>query len=377
MTEDDTTDALPGLVESMERLWHAYTEFARSTTSAHKTFPAIKLTPEVRERIKRVGVPLWTIGAAAPAVELLQQEQEEQPEEFQSGGPVVRPPARTDLEYLRAVTDSLANQVPFISPETRSELSDTLLRPLGGFASQWMALNEEGNPTVSSLPLFTISPTAGLSAYVMQKKMGMHPTMAPPGLVTETIALPADFMDIYDIARGQQPSDDSSGISRAAQEASTQLREAMMRELALDEPSGFSEHLLESLGIMAGQLPVGGLPAIGAKAPLWLKRSVAPLSAATEWFSPTIVPKPQNYLMGAGFGGAFGTGTEMLAEHYLKQDPWYLAEQAVRAGELSPELAFAIANKLAPPPVTPQDDLSTDDQQFIHSFLPEEPTDGD
>jgi hypothetical protein len=318
--------------------------YGSEVETTNKTFPAIRLTPEVRERIKRIGVPLWSIVGGA-----LVFDDDEESTGFAEGGNVkgagrqLLP--RTSLEYLRAAADTLANQVPFISEETRRGLSEDITRPLGGFASQWMAPDVEGNPATSSLPSMVISPLSGTLEHLLAQQMGQRRTLAPPGLVTETLGLPADLMDIYGLFSGAEEPADAPEISRLAQEQTARLREGMMRELALDEPSGFKEHALESLGIMAGQLPVGEIPAIATRIPKVAKAMLGPLSAAVEWFSPTVVPKLSNYAMGTGFGGALGTGVEMLGEREIEKFKDEVYDQ-FEAGLLSPEEAELILSSL-------------------------------
>lgn len=333
------------LRESLETLWNEWRAASireNPDQVKSKTFPALRLTPEVRERIKRIGVPLFSIAGGAVVFE----DEESPPAEFAKGGSVKpgrRP--RTALNYLRATTDTLANQIPFISPETRAGLSDDMLRPLGGFASQWMAPDDEGNPATSSLPAIMANPLIGGLGHVLAEKLGMRRTLKPPGLITETVGLPADVVDVYNLIRGTEH--EPPGLSRLAQEQTGTLREGMMDELALDEPSGFKEHALESAGIMAGQLPIGGVPSIAAKAPTWLKRAVTPLSAAVEWFSPVVDPKMGNYLQGALFGGGLGAGVEWLMNKQMEgADPEAIVSEAVRTGEISQEEGEALLREL-------------------------------
>lgn len=304
---------------------------------SNKTFPALRLTPEVRERIKRVGVPLWSIVGGSVLFD--DEEPEAMPQEFAKGGSV-KPgkSGMTGLQYLRAAADSLANQVPFVSPETRQGIAEDITRPLGGLASQWMGPDPETGESA-----FARLPSRYSASWPYTQREYPVDDSVVPGLVTETVGLPADFMDLYGLATDQEM--DAPDWARRAQESTAQLRGGMMEELQLDEPSGLKEHLLESLGIMGGQLPIGSLPAVGRSLPRVARGALAPLSAAAEWFAPTIVPRASNYAMGTAFGGALGTGVEHLIGSQVegfKEE----VNAAVESGELSLEDAEIILNSL-------------------------------
>lgn len=69
---DTRADAVESFSADLQHLYDQFAARSRRTYMSNETkeFPAIRLTPEVRERIKRAGVPLWSVAGAAGLLEL-------------------------------------------------------------------------------------------------------------------------------------------------------------------------------------------------------------------------------------------------------------------------------------------------------------------
>jgi hypothetical protein len=212
-----------------------------------KKFPAIKLTPEVRERIKRTGVPLWSAAGLVPL--------EDEREEFQSGGRVRRDPSKT-LERHREYDPRLGD------------------RALTALRSQWSA----------------IDPDTGEPRSVFLDWEGVDPRDKPaPGIVDEVRAIPAMFG--WDVLGSQD-----------AMDRTEETMSKLMEREGLDPPSTLGEHAATSLGYMAGQMPIpaGAAAKAGAGALSKIRRG---LDMASEFFTPAVTP-----LAGYGAGTALGAG---------------------------------------------------------------------
>lgn len=86
-----------------------YQARAPKSTQRTKSFPAMVLTPEVRERIKNIGTPLFSVfGAAAFQDDPDEQEEVEEPQGFAKGG-MVRSAMRTLKEVLSDIIDQADN----------------------------------------------------------------------------------------------------------------------------------------------------------------------------------------------------------------------------------------------------------------------------
>lgn len=257
-----------------------------------------------------------------------------------------KPGGPTGLDYIRGAGQSLANQIPFVEQETRDNLAGDLTRLLGGAASQWYAPDPDtGEPT------FFLNALKDAEDYdpwkpdeLREFKRGESGRTPTPGLVTETLGLPADFMDIYGALSGSEEEMNAPDWSRAAQADTELLRTGMMDELQLDQPSGWKEHGLEAGGVMLGQLPFGGIPAISKNAPGALAKLAKSLGMAAEWFTPTVDPKLANYAVGTAVGSGMGVGSDYIVNEQIEKLKTEIQAE-VDSGKLTPEEAEYILSE--------------------------------
>ena len=265
-----------------------------------KRFPAIKLTPEVRERIQKAGVPLFTGAGAAVLTD------EEEPEGFQAGGRV-----ETGLQRLRRELEApfeAAGAIGLYRPQAalerlirgseqtpeQSEARDKRLASLmgSGLASQLMSYNPETGE--ADLPI------RGYLRAMIGKEGRI------PGLIHEIAALP----ELADLWGGDVPE-----WARESGAHQRDLREAIRRQMDIEEPRGFVEHMADSLGVMGGQIPMAGISSLKRAKDLPLGERLKDLgqrlaTSPIEWLSPVIDPKLINYTVGGLFGGAIGALTD-------------------------------------------------------------------
>ena len=144
---------------------------------------------------------------------------------------------------------------------------------VAGFKSQWSGLDDEG-------------------------KVGIG--KGTPGIYYETAALPAILGEKY-----------APDFAVAAEEKSGKIREAIRKDMNINEPKGALEHFSYAGGQMLGQIPVPGA---------WMKKIVdvpkklgivgKVAAAPIEYLSPTVDPRALNYGIGTAFGGTLGTALE-------------------------------------------------------------------
>lgn len=203
------------------------------------------------------------------------------------------------LELLRAVTKSMAGAIPGISDDTRDAVEDSLARVTSGFASQAMGVDEDGN---LQGPFSNIQRSWNADA---RRKAGLpRKKQVMPGIIQDTLSLP-QMGGMIGLPVPQFAND-------AGDQASL-IHEGVNEGMGLDAPEGFRENAMDSLGVMAGQLPIPGKGKIEAAKDvgqgalsLFKKYGKKALTSPVEFFSPTVEPKLANYAAGAGFGGALG-----------------------------------------------------------------------
>lgn len=181
------------------------------------------------------------------------------------------------------------------------EASDTRARLLSGLASMIYSRDPKtGELSLIPRPTLNLSPEGKLSY-----GGGL------PGLVEDTLALPA----LYDVFKKEGEEHDAPEWAHAAQERSDQQMSTILEELGLKDPEGFGENFDEALGTMLGQFPLK--PRTVGK----IARKIGPearelaggiAGSPLEYLFPTIEARPQNYLMGAGFGGSLGSIDQWL-----------------------------------------------------------------
>lgn len=263
------------------------------TRMVEKTFPAMKLTPEVKEKILKAGVPLFGGTGATIMID------EEKPEGFQEGGEVdtglqrlrrrVEKPFEVagDLGIYR-VLDPLVDlfRSDDMSPEDLEQRDKRLAQlATSGFASQIMGLDPETGQA-------TFEPREYLRALTGRSNA------TKPGMIDEIAALPT----LIEIFGGTPPQWATEAANRQER-----LVDSIRQQMGIEEPRGFVEHAAESFGVMGGQLPVRTGTTTARSMGSRLKdigRRVA--EAPIEWLSPIIDPRFSNYLIGGLFGGALG-----------------------------------------------------------------------
>jgi len=165
--------------------------------------------------------------------------------------------------------------------ESRKETVESLIRAAkqaaAGFKGQWSGLDDEG-------------------------KVGMG--KGTPGIYYDTAALPAILGEKY-----------APDFAVAADKKSGQIKEAVRKDMNINEPKGALEQFSYAGGQMLGQIPVPGA---------WMKKIVdvpkklgivgKVAAAPIEYLSPTIDPRAINYGIGTAFGGTMGSLGESLGE---------------------------------------------------------------
>jgi hypothetical protein len=198
---------------------------------------------------------------------------------------------------------------------------------------------------------------AGLSSQVAGLSPSGHAQFgAMPGLVNETLSLPAGLTDIgkgvadlggavADRLPAMRNAGGNAGVaavqairdglnrlqekygdlapkwSRDAEARSTQLHNAVHQDMGLSDPRGAIENGAEAGGMMLGQVPIPGAEAkeasTGLRGTLGLLKHAIP-----EWLGPTIRPSVKNYGAGTLAGGLLGAaGSGADDSRALAPDP--------------------------------------------------------
>jgi len=151
---------------------------------------------------------------------------------------------------------------------------------VAGFKSQWSGLDDEG-------------------------KVGIG--KGTPGIYYNTVAIPA----IAGVVDEKYAPD----FAVAADKKAGKIKEAVRKDMGINEPKGALEHFAYAGGEMLGQLPVPGAlmnKIIGGAKKMGMAGKVA--AAPIEYLSPTVDPRALNYGIGTTFGGTMGTVGEALSE---------------------------------------------------------------
>jgi len=258
---------------------------------------SMKLTPEVKEKIKRIGVPLWSaVGAGAIGSQM------QSPDEtgYAEGGEVKQAfryknspgnqsTSSKALRMLRDVAVSLG----------RDSAADKRKRLALGLASQLFGADENGDATLDYRP----DVTKMLTNLATKGSTGYEGNV--PGLVDSAISLGAVPAALASGVTGDEYR--GPAISERAQGRVDALDSSLHRDYNLSPASTPGEIFDESLGMMLGQLPVKG-PKVAEKfgqEAIDLGRKG--MLSGLEFLSPTIVASPENYLIGAGFPTATAT----------------------------------------------------------------------
>lgn len=265
------------LTDTLEDLHLSYREMTKEMAGppAAKTFESMELTPELREKIKRIGVPIWAL--AGTAAGLAAQKQAEEPG-YAEGGEV------SGLDRLRELAD--------VTGGVEEGGAERNRRMLSGLASQWYGMNSDsGEPELFGGDLKSLIPGVG----AWREAHGQPRYKGAPGILDE----------VQSMFLGTDKAD-------AADERLTALKEKIRQKMQLEEASGFQQNFDESMGVMLGQFPVpagrakAGIDAVTKLEKLKKILRVAP-DSVIEWFSPTVAPSAANYLAGSTVGGGIGT----------------------------------------------------------------------
>lgn len=164
--------------------------------------------------------------------------------------------------------------------ESRKETLESIIRAAkqatAGFKSQWSGLDEEG-------------------------KVGMG--KGTPGIYYNTVALPA--------LAGVVDEKYAPDFAVEADKKAGKIKEAVRKDMGINEPRGPLEHFSYAGGEMIGQIPVPGAwmnKIVSGAKKMGMAGKVA--AAPIEYLSPTVDPRAINYGIGTTFGGTLGTALE-------------------------------------------------------------------
>jgi hypothetical protein len=280
---DREDPAFEAAAREMRKLYEIYEPIARADLPeelADNSFPAMKLTPEIRELVKKVGVPIWALGSMS----LLGEDEETGMAE---GGDVGK---HAGLNRLKKMAEFLGSHLDDREMDPQQKRRLGLLA--SGIASQLYGLDTKGEPSLLGFDPNRANP----GATPLSRLAGM----LRPGLVDDLVSLPAAFSD-----NAPQASKDAAARMEA-------LENRIYREMDLPPPEGLAENFAQSLGVMAGQLPVpssagktaakGSVKGIKRMRDLLTKIAGSPV----EFLAPTVDPSILNYGLGAGFGAGLG-----------------------------------------------------------------------
>lgn len=282
-------------------------------TNLTRKVPAMELTPEVIERIRKAGIPLWAITGGIVGADALMEQDRTVPQ-FSHGGPVddgYDPDNYPELtEHQNAVEDflepSLMRRIANFGPDGPGK--NRRKNFMTGLLTQTMGVDTEGEPSFLGMDKRR-NPRLTQSLEMLGPAGGMLASLASmrPGLVEEVIAMPNYFNFIPGINRLDNP--------RSEQAANSQEHlEMMLRgEMGAPEPENLGENASYNAGVMFGQLPIPGKSAANAvKGGMGMLEKIG--KAGVEFFSPVIKPSPANYAAGT----AFGTALSQLPEGVSK-----------------------------------------------------------
>lgn len=282
--ESDATPALQGAIEShLQYLDGEWNKFHRGPiTTGTKSFPAIQLTPEIREKVRKAGVPIWAAAGAGTGLDVLKQQLDSDedatrandPEmQFAEGGNV------SSLHKLRGYLDQIEGK--------QNAQSDSFLAR--HFANEAYTLGPDGKPVIGTHP--------GI----------IDQTLSLPGLINPVIAkvastvlgnkshLSRDPEYAAALKKMEHTLGDTPGADAAS--ARTEALDAgVKKELGIDKPTSMMDRLGDAEGSVASMIPVPGAASKFGKA----------AQTALESVGPAITPKLSHYL---GWGAAnFGIG---------------------------------------------------------------------
>lgn len=249
-----------------------------------KDFPSMVLTPEIREKILKAGVPIWALGAGLTMKQMMELGANEEPQGFADGG----------IARLKELAENVGTK----------DTTDRRKRILAGLASQLYGINPDTGEVEFLGGWSPFPKVRTLDEYRDRTKAAAEGTLhdAGPGL----------FDEVQSMFFG-------TPAAAGADERLLELKNRIRNQMDVKEPHGFQENFDEGLGTMLGQLPIPSpsKAKVVAKLPLIQKLRKLAMelpSSAVEWFSPTVNPGMKNYLTGATFGGGIGAVSDMIEE---------------------------------------------------------------
>lgn len=313
-----------------------------------KTFPAIHITPEVREKILEHGVAQFQHGGLVrpdqyPGVEYIPKMEE------------LQAMTNPELDRLREINDILSGGAPkreLLESMEEAQLyedpqywKDVPKHGLAAMTSMWKTLDPETGEAEwnfgASAPPFELV-ERGLMPLEEWKELKetadrvSEEKPARPGIIDETIAMRALMTEIANIFRDERV--EPPQYAAEAMERSERLQRAVEEGMDLDPAVGFPQRFSQMMGFMLGQVPspkslteatgaalVKAMPKVTAKIPKALKVGVG---APLEFIDPTIRPALSTYLTGATAGTGMIYGIEGMAERRLKELEEQLEEDA-------------------------------------------------
>jgi uncharacterized protein YidB (DUF937 family) len=175
-----------------------------------------------------------------------------------------------------------------------------------GFKSQWSGLDDEG-------------------------KVGMG--KGTPGIYYNTVALPA--------IAGVVDEKYAPAFAVEADKKAGKIKEAVRKDMGIDEPKGVLEHFAYAGGEMLGQVPVPGAlmnKILGGAKKMGMAGKIA--AAPIEYLSPTVDPRAINYGIGTTFGGTMGAAGEALSEEPVKKALGGLIQKYENGGKVGKVATF-------------------------------------
>lgn len=313
-----------------------------------KDFPAMRLTEEVKEKVRQLGVPQFQRGGLVRPDRYPGQEYIPSMEEL-SGM------SKSSLDRLKEINDILSGGAPkreLLKGMEEAELyedpqywKDVPKHLLASMASMWKTLDPETGEAEwnfgASPPPFEMV-ERGLMSLEEWKEMKevadrvRKEKPARPGIIDETVAMRALMTEIANIFRDER--EEPPEYAAEALERSERLQRAVEEGMDLDPAVGFPQRFAQMMGFMLGQVPspkslteatgaalVKMMPKVAAKIP---KAAKVAVGAPLEFIDPTIRPALSTYLTGATAGTGLIYGIEAVAERRLKELEEQLEEDA-------------------------------------------------
>ena len=330
----DTID--PTFNKIQQTLEEAYS-IADALEVKNKSFPAIELTPEVKERILKLGVP-----------------------QFAEGGVVRRPGGLSVFSSLRRPDAEISEDEyeKIFSQMSKSEDERVLQDKMGEGKYWWdtvkhlpamfLARMKKYNPDTGEVRWLGRAPTPDLDMVAKglmtmeewreEKQAAEEYNTAGEDFESTWVddtksmaALPALIGNLageYGVGPGSLTDPDKAfQVPEFAAEAAGRVgavERATQEDFGIEDPTGFPQHLMGALGAMGAQVPVPGAQLRGmargvtSKIPDALKTVASPitkpLGVISEFANPFIDPTVASYGMGTAFGGALGTALEPSGE---------------------------------------------------------------